>query len=93
MKHKTRTVITISAWQRTTIRQGPTPVTGWCERCQAEVSMSSADEAARSSEDPLHLISRQFTNTGIYVAETKRGALLIGDRSLAIARQELLERE
>jgi len=93
MKHKTKTVITISAWQRTTIRQESKPVSGWCERCAAEVNMISADEAARSSTDPSRAISQQFTDAGMHVAETKSGALLICERSLSIASQKLLERE
>lgn len=81
MKSKTKTVITLESWQKTSIRRKSVR-TVWCERCAAEVETLSSDEAARISGSTPQLVYRQVENEEMHFIETEKGALLICGNSL-----------
>jgi hypothetical protein len=87
MKGKTKTLITVATWQKTTIRKSSPPMMAWCQRCAANVPMVSADEAARISNTTPRMIYRRIETGDLHFTETEGGRLLVCRGSLSVSNQ------
>ena len=87
-RKKKRTIVTIEARERTTIRRAPSAVLAWCDRCDEEVWMVTASEAALISMSDLRTIFRGVESGTVHFIEDEGNTLLLCSKSLSLTNQE-----
>jgi hypothetical protein len=86
MRRRKKTIVTIEARERTTIRRGARSLVAWCEHCCAHVLMLTPDEAALVCRTDARSIFRQIEAGEIHFIESEGGALLVCANSLTRGR-------
>jgi hypothetical protein len=81
MRRKKKTIVTVEARERTTIRRGAPSLVAWCENCCSDVLMVTPDEAATVSRTDARSVFRQIEAGEIHFIESE-GALLVCSNSL-----------
>jgi len=82
MRRKKKTIVTIEALERTTVRRGARSLVAWCEHCCADVLMVTPDEAAVVSGTDTRSIFRQIEAGEIHFLESAGGVVLVCSNSL-----------
>ena len=83
MKRKKKTtIVTFESRERLTIRRGSREVMGWCQHCDAKVSMVTPAQAAAVCRTDVHAIFRGVESGEIHSVEAAEGALMICTNSL-----------